>query len=49
VLTLVIPKPEEAQQKVHRIAVGSDSAQTDGSQQPDAAQGQPAQQAAAAE
>lgn len=49
VLTLVIPKPEEAQQKVHRIAVGSDSAQADGSQQPDAAQGQPAQQEAAAE
>jgi HSP20 family protein len=41
VLTVVIPKPEEMQQKVHRIPVA-----TDGSQQ---TAGAPAQQAAAAE
>lgn len=46
VLTLTIPKPEEAQQKVHRIAVSTDGASTN-SQQPDSAPAQ--QQAAAAE
>jgi HSP20 family protein len=33
VLTLTIPKPEEAQQKVHRITVSADSAPTNDSQQ----------------
>jgi HSP20 family protein len=47
VLTLTIPKPEEAQQKVHRIAVSTDGASTNGFQQPDSTPAQ--QQAAAAE
>jgi len=47
VLTLTIPKPEEAQQKVHRIAVSTDGAPTTGSQQPGSAPVQ--QQAVAAE
>jgi HSP20 family protein len=42
VLTIIIPKPEDAQQKVHRIAVSTG----DGAQQ---SAGAPAQQAAAAE
>jgi HSP20 family protein len=46
VLTLTIPKPEEAQQKVHRIAVSADGGANDSSQQ---SAGAPQQQAAAAE
>jgi HSP20 family protein len=44
VLTVVIPKPEEMQQKVHRIPVA-----TDGSQQAEGAPAQQAPQAQAAE
>jgi HSP20 family protein len=47
VLKLTIPKPEEAQQKVHRIAISTDGASTNAAQQPDSAPAQ--QQAAAAE
>jgi HSP20 family protein len=50
VLTLTIPKPEEAQQKVHRIDVGAEApqSQAEGSQQAGSAPAQQ-QQAAAAE
>jgi len=50
VLTLTIPKPEEAQQKVHRIDIGSEApqSQSEGSQQAGSALAQQ-QQADAAE
>jgi HSP20 family protein len=47
VLTLTIPKPEDAQQKVHRIDIGAEAPPAEGSQQANNAPAQ--QQAAAAE
>ena len=46
VLTLTIPKPEEAQQKVHRIAVTSDGSSIRESQQSGSAAAQPSAKAA---